>query len=441
MNRIAPLSFLFLMSFLLMGGGIKAQALQKHLTVIGDLSADVTLRRETLAQVLKEVRGPKLAPLMDLFWQPEVLATFLDSKNASSPKSLEGRLASKPEFIRFLASAFQHPESTMRRESVAWSAHSTWPWLLRRRLRAFKAEEDKATRTQFLTVISGALKSEEATAVRGSRRGLEAEKGALFRLGLARAPRSQRVQAWPGGRNWKERGFSTVQEFAPYRSIMGRTARIPCPLAREAESILIGLRRTSTKKRGIMRVSMAGKSIGEFAIGTSTRLEEIIEIRLAKPRSLIDQEITLDFDANLKGQIQLRAIVALEVVKPHDNAIAVEVLFDEKVVAKSHGVKLATAKTGGLIITGKEAHIAVNIPAFGGRARRLDLDHWSASDTPGVWDVTLNGKPLVRLISQRLPRPAKCFPNRVKLAPGRNELIFTQVSGAELHLEAIRFVR
>ncbi|MFT7618465.1 MAG: hypothetical protein ACI97A_002108 [Planctomycetota bacterium] len=441
MTRTAPWFFIL---FVLLSLGVSpawGQDSKDSLRIVGDLTKTRSERRVALASSLDKLQGRQLETLIDLFWKAEILQSFLDPKAASKSKTLEGRLMAKPEFVRFLGAAFQHPNVLIRQESIEWSRSSTWPWLLRRRLRAYRSEKHDETCARFLDVIQGALKAEEMATIIQHRRGLEAEKGALFRLGLARAPRSQRVQAWPGARDWVKRGFSSAKEVAPYRLIVGDTARFPAPLAREAKTLLFGIRRTSKKKRGLMRVLLGETTIGEYAIGTSSRLEEIVEVELAKPISLIDQELSLIFDSALKGQVQFRAVVALEPVRSKDFFVATEVLFGNVEVSVSHGIKLATARTGGITVVGKEAHVAVIIPVYEGRARRIDLDHWSPSTKPGVWDVTLNGKPLVRLISQRLPRAAKCFPNQVKLAPGRNELIFTQVSGGELNIEAIRFVR
>ncbi len=418
-----------------------AQGTLDDVKVVADRTAPISSRRGALRSCLKKASPKEMEALMREFWRPGVLSSFLSPSQVGDSNRVEFDLCSCPEFIRFLGALFSHPNKSQRLSAIAWSQNSTWPWLLRRRLRAFEAEGDPDVVKAHLQQIRGNLKAEEITAVL-SKVGAERDNlEAVFRLGLARAPGTQRVQAWPGAQDWIHRGFSANPSDAPFRRLTKPQILLPCPVARNTACMLLGIRRKSKNVRGLLTVFLKSKEIGKFAIGTGASLDQVIALRLPQAISLIGQELRMDLAPRLVNEISFRALVAVEQNVSLGNPVISEQVLGASHVSLSFHVEKAEAPTGGVVLKGKSGHLVVQMPEFDRQAHRVDLDHWARGQKPAVWDVALNGKPLVRLISQRLPRAAKCFPRGLTLKPGRNELIFTRISGGDLYIEAIRFVR
>ncbi len=441
MNRARALICLTLLIAFYNPKQTNAQETKASLLVLSDPKLPRGQRREALASLLDNLHGPSVQPLLDCLWRNGVLDAVLDANQSSRPQTLESRLAVRPEFVRFLGAAFQHPVRQMRSTAIAWSHGATWPWLLRRRIRAYLAETNLQIRREFLASINGGLKVEEIGAVCSSRQGLAEEVGALFRLGLQRAPMTQRVQAWPGNKDWGARGFSNNRSHRPYRLMVGQKVTIPCPLSRRAVILLCGIKRTSLRIQGVMTARIGTIEVGKFAVGLNQDLDQVFEIKFEKSKSLVGKDIVLEFSKELENQVSFRALVAISEGAEQMNIVAAEKTLGAEDLEESSGLKMAKTRTGGLVVSEGEGHLVIQIPKYSGMVTRIDVDHWTPKQEPAVWVVTLNGQPLVRLISQRLPRTGKCFPKGLKLRPGRNELVFSRVSGGDLYVEAIRFVR
>ena len=373
-------------------------------------------------------------------WLRSDVEHILDPRQLEEASSLEAGLASYPSYRRFLAGCFSHENPQRRAWGARLSRSLRWPYMARLRARALARETDPKAQLAFLQTVNGRLAAEEFHAAANLKTTEPAVQDqilrTMFQLCLARCPGTQRVSAWPGAKDWTERGFNADLAERPFRSAKSSTLRIPAPLARNANHIFLAYK--VAKPKGEATLLLGDTVLKTFKLKASAEAWCVEAIDLSRPELLVGADLVLKLPKSMATPFMFRGIAALEVGTLKRHPVGFELNL-ATLKPKSCVVAVPNrAFVPGLVIQGDQAALSFDLPVIAERIRRIDIDHWCDDDEPSVWDLELNGKPLVRLISQALPRPAKSHPRHPLVQPGRNVLVFKRVSGKTLNVETFR---
>lgn len=153
------------------------------------------------------------------------------------------------------------------------------------------------------------------------------------------------------------------------------------------------------------------------------------------------REISLEIDQAAVGRFEFFgwAFVEPYFFDVRSHGLCVPFVKDGEAAVKIENAAVSSGWGAAVVVSGDTATITFEVPETFDLAhvRNLHLDHWSPE--PASWVAELNGKPLVTLMSQRMPRPAK-VPRlkRGAVVHGANVLVLRRGNGtAPLHLEAL----
>ncbi|MEE9391465.1 MAG: hypothetical protein V3W41_03065 [Planctomycetota bacterium] len=284
---------------------------------------------------------------------------------------------------------------------------------------------------------------------------------ALYGAACTRLSLTTVARVWPSLDDAVERGFSAVRGAGPMRSIAKTSLRISVPVHGRARHLLLGYRLSGNAKvQGRIRLGTLDFGIQEFTPGPGAfASQEHLRVLALEvpPQKLAIRELTVELapdEGFVLSSLKIHGVVVLEeqlaaygqrpqhfapsnrraLLGPSKNmgAAPFEVLDEEG----------ARFDSTGRILPGKVTRIRFKLKTAGFQdTRRLHLSHWSRDPKGATVDVSLNGRPLVRILSQNLPRPARVdFYRRgslVHAVEGWNTLVFTRIQGTSFVLDGI----
>ena len=348
--------------------------------------------------------------------------------------------------VREVAAALFDVKAERRRAAAEVFSLAHWPYLETLAIEAFCAEKDPAVLRAFFESL-GAVRPTPALA--SVLRARAAEKGGTWRgavdaLVFRLSPRGFegcRVwSAWPGSIKSLDEGFSNDTSGMPLRRTRGKTIVLPWPVGAAGGRVLLGYRwdgEGQVRGRLVADETLLGEltfASGPPSVGTA----RVVSVDVTDAAAPTGAACRLEFDTPPRGAfwIQGLAVWAME-ASGKERRSAVVLRAGAQGLAPGEGARLQKEGLPRLLIAGKAGEARFRLPNRKERNwTHIVLDH--ASKTPVTFDLLLDGHPLIRILSQDMPRGVRVGGLR-GVGPGEHVLRLVRIQGdAPLEVEALR---
>ncbi len=346
--------------------------------------------------------------------------------------------------VREVAAALFDGNVARRRAAASVFSLAHWPYLDRLAVEAFREERDSVALSAFFEGLASVRPTRALASALRARGGPKAGawRHAVDTLAFRLAPRGLegcRVwSAWPGSVRAREEGFTRDTSAMPLRGTHGKEIVLGWPAGAVGGRVLLGYRWDGEGAlRG--RLVAGGGSLGamEFRPGpptAGTARVAALSVAAAPPGGVV----RLVFEAPPAERFWIQGL-AVWVADGKTDHSASSLIFrpGSRGLAPGEGATLRRAGLPRIVIPGKAGVIRFRVPKTAGGARRhILIDH--ASKTPVTFDLVLDGRPLIRILSQNMPRGVRVARPGV-LGPGDHVLRCVRIQGeAPLEVEALR---
>lgn len=445
MRRIVVVSIIFILCVPLAGQGGARSKLLRDLT-----HADPLSRQEAISALLELGDEVSLEAVFAHAW------AHWEAGADNWPQELINRLGQrprKPSYLRFFIEALAHPVPGARSAAAVALRREPMPWVWTHVLDGWSAETEEATRLTLLGNIAASPGDAEGMASlwrRASTDGCSAQERAailatLYDLGVRRGFGTRFTSVLAGTRGLKDAGFGPGAIGWGLHPLRKKKAHIQLPGLQEVRPgamLLLGYKSRSPEV--VCRISLR---LGGVLLGTTSPGDSPVA-----PRSGL-QVASLEIPGGMDSPELLE--IRVEEGNPQDLSVQGVVVLRTPELAnhRSSRVFSCSPGTGGVAMgegcsvlgdrlprfamAGDDASLILDIDQPRGFAT-LVFSHWTKGP-PSAWDVEIGGKPLMRIISQELPRPVRC--SAALLAPGKNTIRFHRLHGGTLVLDTIRLVQ
>ncbi len=349
--------------------------------------------------------------------------------------------------VREVAAALFDAMAERRRAAAGVFALAHWPYLDRLAIEAFREEKDAAVLRAFfksLGVVRPTLALSRALRTRAAEKG-GAWRSAIDTLVFQLSPRGLegcRVwSTWPGSVHSRDGGFLNDTSGMPLRRTRGKEIVLPWPVGAAGGRVLIGYRWDGEGKlKG--RLVGGGEVLGdlEFVPGRpAVGIARVVALDVADAAASAGSAAHLVFDAPPQGAFWIQGL-AVWAMGPAKGEAPDPLVLRAGSKGLEPGKGAALRRTSGLarlVIEGQSGEARFHLPeGERGGWTHLLVDH--ASKTPVTFDLLLDGRPLIRILSQKMPRGVRVSRRR-GVGPGEHVLRFIRIQGdAPLELETLR---